>query len=200
MTTSKISETAVREATGWGWDEWFALLDEQGAAALEHKEIVKVLREKGDLKKAWWTQMITVEYERARGLRKVGQVADETFTIDVRRTYEVSPRRAWDVLTRPSGVKAWLGDIPGLKFEKGATYETTDGDSGEILSVRHGERVRLTWRPMGWEEATTIEVTVIPIARQVTIAFSQENLPTDKEREKLRKHWNLALNALEDLL
>jgi uncharacterized protein YndB with AHSA1/START domain len=199
-TNPKISETAVREATGWGWDEWFGFLDEHGAKELTHKEIVKLLREEAKLTKAWWTQMVTVEYERARGLRQIGETSPGSFEIDVRRTYEVTTRRAWDVLTRPAGIRAWLGEVNGLKLEKGCTYESIDGDTGEVRSVRPGERIRLTWRPMGWEEATTIEVTVIPMARQATIAFHQENLPTDKEREKMRKHWNKALNAMEDLL
>jgi uncharacterized protein YndB with AHSA1/START domain len=196
--SSHVTDTAVREATGWGWEEWFALLDEKGAKELEHKEIVKLLRAEGQ-KNAWWNQMITVEYERSRGMRKVGETAEAGFEIGVRRTYEVAPKRAWDVITRPSGLHAWLGDVERLMFEKGQTYETADGAMGEVRSVRPGERLRLTWRPLGWDEASMIQVTVIPLAGKSTVAFHQENLPSEKERERARKRWSAALDALGEL-
>jgi uncharacterized protein YndB with AHSA1/START domain len=196
--TSRVTEAAVRNATGWGWEEWFALLDEKGAKELEHKEIVKLLRDEGQ-KNAWWNQMITLEYERARKEKKVGETTDAGFEVGVRRTFETSPKRAWDILTRKAGVAAWLGQVKGLKFEKGQTYETSDGAVGEISSVRPGERVRLTWRPMGWEEDSIIQVTVIPVSSYATIAFHQEKLPDEKERERARKRWSAALDALQEL-
>jgi uncharacterized protein YndB with AHSA1/START domain len=199
MTSPKISDTAVSKATGWSWEEWFALLDEKGAKELEHKEIVKLLRDAG-LKSGWWCQMITVEYERSRQGRSVGESASVGYEIGVRRTFEVAPRRAWDVLMRTRGLKIWLGDVRGWKLEKGQAYETADGITGEVRSVRPGEKVRLAWRPMGWEHESIVQVTVIPVARKATIAFHQEHLPSEKERERMRKHWSAALDALQELL
>ena len=39
----RISEAAVRKATGKSWDEWFDLLDSEGADALPHKQIARLL-------------------------------------------------------------------------------------------------------------------------------------------------------------
>jgi len=63
-----MSDDTVQAKTGKVWKEWFALLDEAGAKKLDHKAIVAILGEKFGVG-PWWRQMITVEYERARGLR-----------------------------------------------------------------------------------------------------------------------------------
>lgn len=199
MNQPKISDQAVREATGWDWSEWFALLDEEGAKGLDHKGITKVLREEGKLTKAWWTQMIAVEYARSRGLREVGETSDVGFEVGVRRTFETTPKRVWDILTRTAGANVWLGALKHPTWQKGETYETADGTTGEIRTVRPGQHIRLTWRPMGWENATTLQVSVLPVSRYATLAFHQENLPSSKERERMKKHWGKVLDALGEL-
>ena len=73
-TYAGISADAVRAKTGKGWAEWFAVLDQAGAAKWPHKEIASFLHEQecGD----WWSQMVAVGYEQARGLRVKHQTAD----------------------------------------------------------------------------------------------------------------------------
>src|SRR5436305_706796 len=85
-TYAGISSDAVNAKTGKGWAEWFAVLDEAGAAKWPHKEIAKFLHEHacGD----WWSQMVTVGYEQARGLRVKHQTADG-FTAGASKTVDV---------------------------------------------------------------------------------------------------------------
>src|SRR3712207_3275274 len=64
----RMSDDAVRRATGRGWDEWFAVLDAWDAAEHEHKAIATWLGSEHGVP-GWWAQGITVEYEKARGLR-----------------------------------------------------------------------------------------------------------------------------------
>lgn len=194
------SDKAVSEATGWSWAEWFAMIDEEGGKEMEQSEIVKVLRLKADLKDAWWCQAIAVEYQRVRGLTKPDELKKTEFEAAVRRTYDTTPRRAWDMIISDHGLNAWLGEVKGMKWEKGFAYETKDGSVGEVLVVRPGSHVRLTWRPIGWEDASTVEVRVLPVSRTATISFHQENIPTDKDSQKMQYHWNKALDAFVDLL
>ena len=63
-----MSDAAVKARTGKDWAGWFAILDKAGAAKLDHKGIVAILSQKHGVP-GWWRQMVTVEYERARGLR-----------------------------------------------------------------------------------------------------------------------------------
>jgi hypothetical protein len=79
-----IGDDAVKRATGKSWKEWFALLDKAGAAALSHRDITKLLSVRHELAD-WWSQMVTVAYERARGLRKVHETASG-FNASVSRT------------------------------------------------------------------------------------------------------------------
>ena len=66
--------TLEQEKTGRRYEEWFALLDEAGAADLSHRDIARLLREEHGVP-GWWAQNVTVEYERARGRRAVNQNA-----------------------------------------------------------------------------------------------------------------------------
>ena len=59
----RISDAAVRKATGKSWDEWFAVLDSEGADALPHKQIARLLYDKGYIASSWWCQTVTVAYE-----------------------------------------------------------------------------------------------------------------------------------------
>ena len=67
-TKPDMSDDAVAAKTGKRWDEWFTLLDAAGAQQLKHPEIVAVLAQQHNVA-PWWRQMVTVQYERARGLR-----------------------------------------------------------------------------------------------------------------------------------
>ncbi len=69
-----MADAAVKAATGKDWKSWFALLDKAKAQTLGHKAIVTFLSDKHGVP-SWWRQMVTVEYERARGLRARHQTA-----------------------------------------------------------------------------------------------------------------------------
>ena len=48
---------------------------------MPHKEIARLLFEKGYIENGWWGQMVTVGYEYARGRRIVGQPETTGFEI-----------------------------------------------------------------------------------------------------------------------
>ncbi|MEX2599361.1 MAG: hypothetical protein WD533_06865 [Dehalococcoidia bacterium] len=67
-----MSDEAVRAKTGKGWDEWLAILDDEGATSMSHKDIAVLVIEKYGIP-GWWAQTVTVGYERARGMREKHQ-------------------------------------------------------------------------------------------------------------------------------
>lgn len=79
-----LSDEAVKAKTGKAWAEWFKLLDAAGARTLEHRAIVTLLSQSHGVP-GWWRQMVTVEYERARGLRQVHQKSDG-FSVSASKT------------------------------------------------------------------------------------------------------------------
>ena len=68
------ADAALIRATGHGYNHWFRLLDAWDATSHNHTEIARWLASEHGVP-GWWTQAITVGYERARGLRAVGQQA-----------------------------------------------------------------------------------------------------------------------------
>jgi uncharacterized protein YndB with AHSA1/START domain len=190
----RISTESVREATGLSWDEWLEALDEAGAAAWDHKATVAWLAdEHGGSTTGWWRQSITVAYEQARGKRVVGETADTGFQLGVQRTVEASASDTWELLvSRP---ELWLGE--GVSFGKGERYETGEA-AGEIRVVRPGDRLRLTWRPTGWEAPATLQLTVQQSRPGKTVVgVHLEKLPDADARDAMRERWRAALDRIE---
>lgn len=67
-----MDEARVIAATGKAPAEWFAILEERGARDLPHKDIARLLAGEYGVP-SWWSQMVTVEYEKHIGRRETGQ-------------------------------------------------------------------------------------------------------------------------------
>lgn len=197
----RISDEAVRRATGRDWAAWFSALDAAGAEAMDHRQIVRWLREEAGLESGWWQQSVTVEYEKARGKRAaVGETADAGFQVGAQRTLPVEATRVWALLTTRPGRDVWLGEVEDLNLEPGVTYRTEEGAAGEVRSVREGERVRLSWQPEGWARRSTIQVTVTAKGGKSTIGFHHERLPDLEARQAMRTRWREALDRIEAMV
>jgi hypothetical protein len=84
-TGADTSDAAVSEATGRTWTQWFAVLDAHGAANLPHKKVAAWLQSEHGAT-SWWSQTITVTYERRIGRREVGQRCGGSFGATASRT------------------------------------------------------------------------------------------------------------------
>ena len=195
-----ISGEAVAKATGRDWDEWLVFLDALDAQQMNHKQIVGLLAAEGGLSNGWWQQMVTVGYEQARGLRKVGQTADAGYQIGVQKTLPIPHELAWDLLVVGPGRDIWLGESQPLDLRKGAEYVTSDGVSGEIRSVAPGQRLRLTWFHPDLPRSSTLQVMLIASGEKTSVRFHQEKLSSQDERERMRQHWREVLGLLEELI
>src|ERR1051326_7327018 len=103
-----VSDDAVRKATGKSWQEWFRLLDQHDAKKLAHRDIAKLVNAKY-LDSQWWSQMVTICYERARGLREVHQTADG-FVAHVNKTFNVSLDKLFDAWKDLDSRTNWLAE------------------------------------------------------------------------------------------
>lgn len=186
-----VSAEAVLKATGREWDGWFGLLDEAGARQWDHKRMVAFVAGRG-LDSGWWQQMVTSSYERARGLKKVGQSSGVGFQIGVQRTIPVGREALWELLTGEDGVALWLGTTDSFEAEQGFCYRTAEGVEGEIRRVHPRDRIRLTWQPPELEQPTTLQVTLScprNTDERTTLRFHQEKLLDVDHREQMRAHW-----------
>ena len=212
-TYGPISDRAVQKATGNNWAEWVTLIDRKGGETMTHRAIARdivgqALRRaqgyftglpRGSVE--WWAQAVTVGYEYAKGRRVPGQTAATGFEVGVTRTLPVKPKRAWEALTTAL-LPIWLDTAPGLQLVPGTRYTTASGTTGEIRTIKPGQRVRLTWRPTGWKRHSTLQLTVTPrrSTRGTCISFHQEHLPDVQAREAMRRHWREVLTRLASLL
>ncbi len=80
-----IRDEAVEQTTGKKWQAWFKIHDGWQAKEKGHKQTARYLQDEHGVP-GWWAQSITVEYERARGLRAVGQRPDGGHEFSVQRT------------------------------------------------------------------------------------------------------------------
>lgn len=92
-----ISSEAVAAKTGRGWDEWLSIIDRENGRTIGHSAIADLLHSKYGVP-GWWSQMVTVGYEQARGLRKVHEKPGG---------YEISSTRIIDAKVG-SVFDAWL--------------------------------------------------------------------------------------------
>lgn len=127
-----ISSEAVKAKTGKGWDEWFAALDKAKANTMDHKVITEMLSTKFKVS-LWWSQMVTVEYERARGLREVHETK-QGFVASVSRTINVSAQELWPMLEEPAR-KQWLKnklEVSSSTFPRSMRGKMSDGSRVEF--------------------------------------------------------------------
>jgi uncharacterized protein YndB with AHSA1/START domain len=194
----RISDETFLKATGKSREAWLNFLDSEGAAGLDHKAIVALLRDNGGLASPWWQQEVAVTYEKERGKRAPGEVAGEGFQIGVTRVIAVSPEDAWRLITEEPGRSVWLGKIEKMP-RRGETYETAEGTRGKVASFTDGRHVRLTWQPKRWARPSTLQFYVLPTGGKTSFRFHQERLATAENRKEMRARWQGVLDKLEAL-
>ncbi len=106
------TDEAIRRRTGRGWEEWFDLLDEWGAAERTHREIaIWVAEQLGVVPLAWGAQAVTMSYERARRGRAVGEHPDG-FTVTATRTVAVAVDELFAAFADEAARDRWLPGAP----------------------------------------------------------------------------------------
>ena len=172
-----VADEAMVRATGRGHAEWFAILDAWGATDHTHTEIARWLNET-HATPGWWTQNLTVAYERARGLRTRHQMADG-YSVSVTRTVEVPPEVALEAFTDEALRTAWL-PVPMRQ-----------------RPTRARNAARFDWV----EPPSRVVLSLVPKGDgRTTIAVAHERLPDAVAGERLKSSWRAWLAALKTLL
>jgi hypothetical protein len=112
-------DDAIRAATGKDWHEWLTLLDASGAAArgLDHQRIWDLAMQSLPDSAGWWGQMVSVGYERARGLREKHESGSGEFQSTLSKTFAV-PLFAAFAAWADEGLRGQWLDAPALSFTK----------------------------------------------------------------------------------
>jgi hypothetical protein len=175
-TTPAMSDAAVAARTGKAWPEWFALLDDAGAASMDHRQIVAALAAQGV--GPWWCQMVAVAYERARGKRVLHETSSG-FAASVSRTVSATLPQAYAVWERPTRRKRFLTE--DISF-----------------STRRDSKVlRFGWR----ENASRVSVSFTPRSRTRTqVTVTHEKLKGSADVTRMKAFWSDALDRMQALV
>lgn len=174
------SDEAIRRRTGRGWEEWFDLLDEWGAPQRTHRETARwVAEQQGVVPLAWNAQAVVGSYERARGLREVGE-KDDGFAITASRTVTVTVDRLYDAFVERSLRERWLpaADLRQRTATRPRSARFDWGDSDT--------RVHVTFLAKG-DDASTV-------------ALEHRRLANADEAQRMKSHWRERLTALQQML
>lgn len=77
--------------------------------------------------------MVTLSYDKDRGLRVLGQREGGRFDFSLQRTVKASPQEAYDAVTRPRLLSRWFTHGARVDLRVGGSYRTGDGDKGMFL-------------------------------------------------------------------
>lgn len=173
-----MSDAVIKQKTGCNWVRWVTALDHHGAEHMSHGEIAKLVSEKYKVP-SWWTQAVTVGYERIKGLRARGQRRDGTFEATKSRTFNVPVATLFDAWADASVRKRWL-------IEANVKVRTATAPK----SMR-----------LGWSDGTIIAVGFSPKGRaKSSVAVQHTKLPNRDTAERLKQYWSERLDALGEAL
>ena len=171
-----ISSDAVKKATGCDWDRWFRTLDRFGCRDKKHKEIAALIYEKWPKVGGWWSQMVTVGYEQARGLRAKHQVAGG-WSVSSSKTVAVPVKSLFGAFHDRKKRAKWLKD-----------HEFT------VRKATAPKSMRITWV----DGKTNVEANFYAKgAKKSSVAVQHDKLGGKKDVEKMRAYWGKALEKLK---
>jgi hypothetical protein len=172
-----ISDASVERATGKATDHWFKVLDafakksggHRHKAAAEHLHAAHGVAE-------WWSQMVTVLYERERGHREKHQVAGG-YSASASRTVGVAIGTLY---------AAWSGELRARWLDEELT----------VRKATVNRSVRITWG-----DGTSVEVMFYPKGSSKSMVTVQHGkLKNAAAVGKVKRFWGGRLDALRAVL
>ena len=121
-----MSDEKVKAKTGCTWERWVYALDRHGAEQMSHRDIAALVNEKYKID-GWWSQTVTVGYERIKGLRARGQRRDGTYEATKSRTFNVPVTTLFD---------AWADASDAPALVEWREREGAHGHGAEIDAAR----------------------------------------------------------------
>jgi hypothetical protein len=173
------SDEIVKERTGRTWAGWVTALDKAGADTLPHGEIARHIATAYPEVSGWWAQMVTVGYERIRGLRDVGQRSDGSFHATKSRTFPVAVSTLYPMFKDARRREAWLPD--SVK-----RVRTAIANKSLRLDWHDGTQVNLYFEPKG--------------TGKTTVSVEHAKLTSKADIARAKAFWNERLKALGDAL
>jgi hypothetical protein len=171
-----MSDSAVSKQTGRNWSEWVRALDAVDASTMAHRDIAKYVSSLGV--PSWWTQTVTVGYERIRGLRVRGQRRDGSFEANKSRTFAVPVETLFKAFSNARTRSKWLP----IK--------------AKVRTASANKTMRLTW-----PDQTLVQLSFMAKGDWKSMVTVQHEKLRDKATAtNLTAWWGERLDALAEIL
>jgi hypothetical protein len=168
-----MSDASVEKATGRDWAGWVRALDAVQAAEKSHSQIAAQVSSLGA--GSWWSQMVTVGYERIRGLRERGQLRAGTYSISKSRTFPVAVEQLYKAFASARLRARWL---PAKM---------------KVRTSIVPRSIRVTWE----ENDTDLHLAFYAKGpAKSSVALAHQKLPDKATAEKMKAWWAERLDAL----
>jgi hypothetical protein len=172
-----MSDAAIKEKTGSTWEKWVKTLDSRGAEKMSHREIVSMVNETFKVP-SWWSQTVTVGYERIKGLRARGQRRDGSYEATKSRTFNVPLTKLFDAWANDRTRKRWLGDA-----------------KVRVRTATKSKSMRLDWN----DGIIAVGFMTKPNGKS-SVAVQHAKLPTRESASAIKQYWSERLDALAEVL
>jgi hypothetical protein len=173
-----MSDAALKAKTGCTWERWVHALDRVKAHTWPHRRIAQYVHEKYKTP-SWWSQNVTVGYERIKGLRAIGQRRDGGFETSKSKTFAVPLARLYRAFSDARTLARWLPEV-----------------SLEVRTARANKSMRVTW-----PDRTSVEIGFMGKgAAKSQVAVQHSKLPDYATATRLKQYWTERLDALAEVL
>ena len=173
-----MSDDALKAKTGCDWERWVYSLDQHYAHEMSHREIADLVNQKFGID-GWWSQCVTVGYERIKGLRERGQRRGGAYEASKSKTFNVPVDQLYDAWAQKRTRKRWLADANP--------------------KVRAGTRPR-TLR-LGMEDGTIVALWFTAKGdTKSSVSVQHLKLPDRATADRSKREWGVRLDALAALL
>ncbi len=173
-----MANATIAAKTGRTWEEWTRTLDRAGAQQWPHRDIAKHVQEKYQVP-GWWTQTVTVGYERIKGLRVIGQRRDGGYEANKSKVFAVPLSRLYRAFHDARTRRRWL--------------------SGVKLTVRTAipeKSMRVTW-----PDGTSVQLYFLATGTAKSqLAVQHAGLADKASADRMKAWWAERLGALVEML
>jgi hypothetical protein len=189
-TKGAISDAAVIRKTGRDLAYWYDVLDRLGAVEKGHTAAARHLYEAHGVP-GWYTQGITVSYERARGVRAVNQRCDGDFEVSASKVMTTDAKTFVQAFTDARLRARWTKGLDA-GLAKALSAGLSDKKSkGFVIRPDGMARFRYKW------DGTTVQLYAYPkTGGKLNVTVQHTGLPSGDAVEPYRKNWRAALAAL----
>ena len=173
-----MSDAALKAKTGCTWERWVRALDRVKAHTWPHRRIAQYVHEKYKTP-SWWSQTVTVGYERIKGLRVIGQRRSGGFETSKSKTFAVPLARLYRAFSDARARARWLPDV-----------------SLEVRTARANKSMRVTW-----PDRTSVVIGFMGKgAAKSQVAVQHSKLPDHAAATRVKQYWTERLSALGEVL